>query len=91
MARQGVTIRTGDSRPIRVSGRSHQTLSTLSEQLHQPITTIMDEAVEAYRRKIVMERTNAAYAALKADAKAWKAYQQEAREWDGTLLDGLTD
>lgn len=51
---------------------------------------LLEEAVEALRRQRFLEQVNAAYAAIRGDAKAWAAVEQERRAWDGTLLDGLS-
>jgi hypothetical protein len=45
---------------------------------------------DSLRRKRFLEEVNAAYASLRGDTKAWAAVQRERKEWDRTLLDGLT-
>jgi hypothetical protein len=50
---------------------------------------LLEEAVETLRRKRFLEQVNVAYASLRQDARAWEAVEQERREWDQTLLDGL--
>jgi hypothetical protein len=50
---------------------------------------LLEEAVETLRRKRFLEQVNTAYASLRQDAGAWAAVEQERREWDQTLLDGL--
>lgn len=40
-------------------------------------------------RQRLLAETNEAYAALRADIKAWKEELQERALWDGTLADGL--
>ena len=50
---------------------------------------LLDEAVEALRRQRFLERLNASYAILRADARAWEAVESERRAWDATLPDGL--
>jgi hypothetical protein len=51
--------------------------------------TILDEAVERYRRQRFLEEVNAAYAALGEDPAASKAARQERAAWEKTLADGL--
>jgi hypothetical protein len=52
---------------------------------------ILGEAVELYRRKLLLDKANAAFAALKADSQVWKEEQEERAAWDVTLLDGLKE
>ncbi|HET7035820.1 MAG TPA: hypothetical protein VFI42_09095 [Thermomicrobiaceae bacterium] len=48
-------------------------------------------AVEAMRRKRILEMTNAAYAAMRADPERWQEELDERREWEETLTDGQED
>ena len=47
------------------------------------------EASEHGRRDKFLDDANAAFAALKNDAKAWRQEQAERALWDKTLDDGL--
>jgi len=51
--------------------------------------TVLNEALEAYRREVFLQRTNQAYAELRSDPAAWARYQKELGAWDGTSGDGL--
>jgi mRNA interferase MazF len=53
--------------------------------------SVLEHALEQYRRQQLLEATNAAYAALQADAGTWADLEHERREWDQTLADGLED
>jgi hypothetical protein len=50
---------------------------------------VLAKALEAYRRQCILEKANAAYAALRADPETWEEEQQERQVWDITLADGL--
>jgi len=50
--------------------------------------TILDLAIEGYRRQRFLQEANAAYASLRSNPKAWKAELNERREWDATMADG---
>jgi hypothetical protein len=50
---------------------------------------VLDEAVELLQGQRLLEVTNEAYAALRANPEAWQALQEERAEWDVTLNDGL--
>jgi hypothetical protein len=51
--------------------------------------TVLEQVLEQYRRQQLLEATNAAYAALRADAAAWADLEDERQGWDQTLVDGL--
>ncbi|HJZ69675.1 MAG TPA: toxin-antitoxin system protein [Blastocatellia bacterium] len=51
--------------------------------------SLIDEALEDLRRRKVLEATDAAFAALKANKKAWKEELRERRLWEKTLSDGV--
>ncbi|GBF35339.1 programmed cell death antitoxin YdcD [Desulfocucumis palustris] len=51
--------------------------------------TVLDKAIENYRRKCFLEEANRAYEALRNNPEAWKAELNERAEWDVTLNDGL--
>lgn len=48
-------------------------------------------ASERLRRRLILERTNAGYAALRANRAVWREVLTEREEWDVTLSDGLDD
>jgi hypothetical protein len=50
---------------------------------------VLDAAVEMLRRERLLEETNQAYAALRADAKAWQRELAERKVWDAALSDDL--
>ena len=79
------------STTVRVSEPTHRTLRELSEQLGESMQGILDQAIEDYRRKRVLERANAGYAALRADPEAWNEELAERADWEATLSDGLDD
>lgn len=76
---------------VRVSDQTHGTLRELSEETGEPMQDLIAEAVEAMRRRRILELTNAAYAALRADPDRWQDELDERSEWDVTLSDGLED
>jgi len=74
---------------IRISDSARDTLREMAKIEGKPMQALLEEAVEALRRKRFLEEVNAAYASLSGDPKAWATIEAERREWDGTLLDGL--
>ena len=74
---------------VRVSGATHQMLSRLSEELGESMQTIVDQAVEQYRRRRFLEGLNQDFKALREDEQAWQEELAERALWDNTLLDGV--
>lgn len=72
---------------VRISKETHQALHALARESGMSIASLIAEAVETLRRQRLLEQSNAAYAALRDDAAAWAAEQQERRLWEATLLD----
>lgn len=79
------------SSTVRIDSSTHKMLQSLSAQTGRKMQEILGEAVELYRRKLLLDKANAAFAALKADSEAWKEEQEERAAWDVTLLDGLKE
>jgi hypothetical protein len=52
---------------------------------------VLARAVEAYRRKRLLDDANRAWAALRGDEAAWRDEVAERALWDQTLGDGLDD
>ena len=50
--------------------------------------TLVERAIENYRRERFLEVANRTYAALKADPEAWKEELVERAQWDNSLTDG---
>jgi hypothetical protein len=74
---------------VRINRACHAKLQELSEQTQEPMVTILEKAVERYRREQFLKRANAEFARLKKDRRAWKQELQERAAWDSTLSDGL--
>lgn len=49
------------------------------------------KAVEEYKRYLLIERTNEAFAALRAQPKQWAEELEERHLWNATLNDGLEE
>lgn len=70
---------------IRVSPEAGVSLRFLAVALGRPIADIVGEAVEQFRRKVIIEQSNQAYASLKDQGDEL----EEMKAWEATLLDGL--
>jgi hypothetical protein len=51
--------------------------------------SVLEKAVEQYRRRRLFDELDAAYSKLQEDPEAWRSLQDERRVWDATLVDGL--
>lgn len=51
----------------------------------------LQQALEIYRRKVVLEQAVAAYARLRANPDLFGDWQNEQAQWDVTLADGLDE
>jgi hypothetical protein len=74
---------------VRISRSAHAILRALSEEVDEPMTEILDKAIQEYRRNRFLEGLNADFAALRANPDAWAGEQEERAAWDVTLADGL--
>jgi|SRR5580700_859520 hypothetical protein len=74
---------------VRVTESSHQMLKELAVQTGRTVVDVLEQALDAYRRKLFFEQMNAGYAELRSDPKAWAEHQAERKQWDATLRDGL--
>jgi hypothetical protein len=55
------------------------------------IGEMLSKAVESYRRELLLEDTNEAFAKQKEQGDLWKGELVEREEWEGTLSDGQSD
>jgi hypothetical protein len=73
---------------VRVSNTTHELLRSLSKEFGESMQTIIEEAVEQYRRRKFLEGLNEDFRALKEDSANWQEELEERAMWDKTLLDG---
>jgi hypothetical protein len=74
---------------VRISESAYRILRTLAEMENISMQAALDRVLEEQRRKLFLTQANAAFAALKADSKAWKLERTERELWASTLADGL--
>lgn len=74
---------------IRISRTTRNILQELTQSSGESMQDIIEEAVKAFQGQQLLEATNAGYAALKNNLKAWQELQEETGDWDITLNDGL--
>lgn len=76
---------------VRVDGETRRALRELARELHLPMQAVVARAVELYRRQVMVEEANAAYAALRANPERWAELAEERALYEGALLDGIQD
>ena len=73
---------------IRVPTETRDTLSEMARQSGLSMQSVIERAVELYKRQQMLAAINDAYAAVRNDQVAWSALEAERSEWDMTLVDG---
>ncbi len=79
------------STTIRVTNQARDTVREISRITGKRQQEVVDAAVEAYRRQILLENANTAYAALRSDESAWTSETAEREAWNATLADGAEE
>ena len=74
---------------VRISAESRETLRRLAREEGKPMQSVLDKAVERYRRENFLQDANADFATLRKNSKAWAAELAEREMWEQTLGDGL--
>jgi hypothetical protein len=72
---------------VRITESAHRTLRDLADREHASLQTVLERAIEHYRRQRFLEAANESYAALRANGAAWNRELAERAEWDITLND----
>ena len=73
---------------VRVSNETHRLIRNLSTEIGESMQTIIEDALEQYRRRKFLEGLNEDFKALKENKDAWQEELEERKMWDKTLLDG---
>jgi predicted transcriptional regulator len=76
---------------IRVTTHTRDLLQELAHRSGVSMQSVLEHALEQYRRQQLLEATNAAYMALQTNAGAWAELEHERSDWEQTLADGLED
>ena len=84
-----MATQTKQSPTVRISEKSHSTLQELSAKYGEPMQSVLDQALESYRRKKFFEELNAQLTEMAQDPVEWAEYRKELALYEGTLMDGL--
>jgi predicted transcriptional regulator len=75
---------------VRISPRTHELVRHLAEKGKQSMQSVLDDAIERYRRERFLRAANANFAARKGDVKAWKRELYDWELWNKTVSDGIS-
>lgn len=76
---------------VRISTSARDLLRTLAAHEGGSMQSVLEKALEVYRRREFLEGINRAYAAVRADRQRWADLEDERATWDATIADGLPD
>lgn len=76
---------------VTLSNAAHQTLIKLVETSGETMQTVLDKAIENYRRHIFLMQANQAFAALRQNEELWHEELAERELWDQTIADGVSE
>ena len=79
------------STTVRLNLKSRAILQEIAEEEREPLSTILQKALDDYRRRVFLRKVGEAYATLKSDPSAWKKELAERESWDSTVEDGLDE
>lgn len=74
---------------VRVNESTHSAISSLAKELGESMQSVVDKAVERYKRDIFLEQLNQDFRCLRENEEDWNVELEERRLWDNTLLDGV--
>lgn len=74
---------------VRINEEAKQRLRLIAKETGESMPSVLDKAIETYRRKRFLESVNEAYLFLRQDKKAWTSFKDERDQWDNSLMDGL--
>jgi ATPase subunit of ABC transporter with duplicated ATPase domains len=81
----------GKSTTVRIAESSKSALEEIADKTGATQIEVLAEAIEEYRRKVILDAVNKSFASLRENEKARKEYEEELEDWDGTLADGLEE
>ncbi|MFM6329139.1 MAG: toxin-antitoxin system protein [Microcystis panniformis] len=74
---------------ISISEAAYKTLLALVDSSGDTLPTVLDKAIENYRRYVFLVQANEAFAALRKNETLWQEEISERQTWEQTLADGV--
>ncbi len=79
------------SSTVRISKTSSAILKEIASEERKTLQSILDDAIEDYRRHRFLQEANKAYSVLRKNPKSWEAELEERKQWDAAFPDGQGD
>ncbi len=79
------------STTIRIRKSTRDSLRDLADEAGESMQAVLEEAIDAYRRRRFLEAVNASYSAALEDDAVAREIREEFELWEATLEDGLMD
>ncbi len=76
---------------VRISPETRETVQRIARESNESMQSVIAKAVEEYKRYLLIERTNEAFAALRLQPKQWAEELEERHLWNATLNDDLEE
>ena len=76
---------------VKISATARETLRRIALEEGESEQSVLERAVDHYRREKFLCDANADFAALKKSRRAWNEELEERKLWDETLSDGIED
>ena len=73
---------------VNLSETAHETLSKLAATSGETVQTVLDKAIENYRRYLFLIEANQAFVALRQNEELWQEELAERELWDRTMANG---
>ncbi len=74
---------------VRVNEATHLTIRNLAKEFGESMQSIVDKAVERYKRELFLEGLNQDFRNLQENEADWNDELAERKLWENTLLDGV--
>ena len=76
---------------VRISPETREIVQRIARESNESMQSVIAKAVEEYKRYLLIERTNEAFAALRLQPKQWAEELEERHLWNTTLNDDLEE
>ena len=74
---------------VRINESTHIALKNIAKEFGESMQSVLDKAVERYKRDLFLESLNQDFKALRENEDAWALEIEERKLWENTLLDGV--
>ena len=74
---------------VRINESTHIALKSIAKEFGESMQSVLDKAVERYKRDLFLESLNQDFKALRENEDAWALEIEERKLWENTLLDGV--